>query len=232
MVFPLPVHHLMMYHQLIMTQLIAVANLKGGCGKSTIAVNLACAMACHRHTVVLVDADAQGTATYWLSHGSLPIRGEAMPLDDAREAQRWVTRVLGIAADYVLLDTPPHVGAATEAVVGVADVVVVPVTASAADLTATVAALGLIAKARRVRADGGPPCLMVPSKIDRRTAGGREIEAALKPFGEPIGPTIHQRVAFVEALSAGQWVGTYAPDTSAHHDIMTLARAVKRILTR
>lgn len=222
----------MMYHQLIMTQFIAVANLKGGCGKSTIAVNLACAMVRPRHVVVLVDADTQGTATYWLSHGALPIRGESMPLDDARDAQRWVTRVLGIAADYVLLDTPPHVGAATEAVVGIADIVLVPVTASAADLAATVSALALIAKARRVRNDRGPPCLLIPSKIDRRTAGGREIEAALQPFGEPIGPPIHQRVAFVDALSAGQWVGTYAPETPAHHEIMTLARAVKRMLTR
>ncbi|HEY5868974.1 MAG TPA: ParA family protein [Candidatus Tectomicrobia bacterium] len=47
-----------------MTQFIAVANLKGGCGKSTIAVNLACAMVRPRHAVVLVDADTQGTATY------------------------------------------------------------------------------------------------------------------------------------------------------------------------
>jgi chromosome partitioning protein len=228
----LAMHHLMMYHQLTMATLIAVANLKGGCGKSTIAINLACEMARHRHTVVVVDADTQGTATYWLSHGSLPIRGEAMPLDDARDAQRWVTRVLGIAAEYVLLDAPPHVGAATEAVVGVADLVLVPVTASAADLAATVSALALIAKARRVRSDGGPPCLMVPSKIDRRTAGGREIEAALKPFGEPIGPAIHQRVAFVDALSAGQWVGAYAPDSPAHADIAALATAVKRTLKR
>jgi chromosome partitioning protein len=232
MLFRLPIDHLMMSHQLIMAQLIALANLKGGCGKSTIAVNLACELARPRTAVVLVDADAQGTATYWLSHGALPIRGEAMPLDDARDAQRWVTRVLGIAAEYVLLDTPPHVGAATEAVVGVADLVLVPVTASAADLAATVSALRLIAKARQVRGDRGPRCLMIPSKIDRRTAGGREIEAALNPFGEPIGPPIHQRVAFVEALSAGQWVGTYAPQSPAHHEIITLARVVKRTLPR
>ena len=36
---------------------IAIANLKGGIGKSTIAVNLSCALAHRRSTVTVVDAD-------------------------------------------------------------------------------------------------------------------------------------------------------------------------------
>ena len=36
---------------------IAVVNLKGGCGKSTIAVNLACELASNGDTVRLLDAE-------------------------------------------------------------------------------------------------------------------------------------------------------------------------------
>src|SRR5215468_6977340 len=46
--------------------IIAVLNLKGGCGKSTIAVNLACELASSGSKVLLVDNDSQGTATHWL----------------------------------------------------------------------------------------------------------------------------------------------------------------------
>jgi chromosome partitioning protein len=212
-----------------MTRTIAVANLKGGVGKTTLAVNLACELASGGDSVALIDADAQGSATAWAERAELPVQSEAMPLDDPRDAARWIERVRRIRTDWVVIDAPPHIGATTQAAVGWADLVLVPVGASGLDLVATRGALALIGEARE-RRKVGPKAMLIPSKLDSRTAAAREIEAALKQLGESIGPSIHQRISFADAFTAGQWIGAYAPDSDAHNEIRAIARKAKGAL--
>ena len=95
---------------------------------------------------------------------------------------------------------------------------------------ATACAIDLIREARSARSDGGPKCLLVPSRVDVRTASGRDIESALKKLDESMSPIIHQRSAFVDAFTVGRWIGDFAPNGNAYKDIVLLGKKVVREL--
>lgn len=208
--------------------IVAFANLKGGVGKSTLAINIAGALAPHS---VLVDADPQATATAWAEAGALPFRVVTAPLT-GHNVEAWLKAVLALDDRYTVIDLPPMLGDATAAALAICDLAAVPVSPSGADLKATNRAVELIQNAREARQDGKPRALLIPSKVDRRTAAGAEIEAVLHDYGEPVGPAISQRIAQVDAFTAGQWIGDYARGSAAHSEIKTLASVIKRAVDK
>jgi chromosome partitioning protein len=215
-----------------MGNVIAIGNLKGGTGKSTIAVNLACALADGGDTVVLVDADAQGTVTDWHAGHRLRVLVESLPLGGERDAQKWVARVLSLktGADHVVVDLPPQVGSGIASALLIADLFAIPVTPSGVDLRATGKALDLLRRARAVRGSAKPACMLVPSRVDRRTAVGRRIFMTLERFGIRVGPEIRQRSAHVEAFGAGAWIGVHAPASPAFREIRVLKDRILELL--
>ncbi len=222
-----------------MTKKVAVVSMKGGVGKTTVSVNLACALADENTHVALVDADVQATATEWIAIGRLPITGYAIPLESLRGVRRWfeseqhirslVKRILTVDADFEIIDLPPHLSGSAVASLAVCDLVLIPCGASAADISATAKTLELVERAREVRA-GEPPVLIVPMRIDWRTGAGRAIESALAQLGEPVGPGIAQRIAFADCLGIGEWIGQYAPRSPGHREIEILADIVRGVL--
>lgn len=100
-----------------MTDIFAIANQKGGVGKTTTAINLAAALGALERRVLLVDADPQGNATrglgseattpnlYQVLTGEAPaeaaIRPSGFPFLDLLPADR---QLVGVEVEFVGLD--------------------------------------------------------------------------------------------------------------------------------
>ena len=217
-----------------MQRVIGVCGRKGGSGKTTVAVHLAAEIAtrikARGGTVVLVDCDQQGSATYWSEPGNLPMAVQHMPLESEAQVGEWSRAIRAIQAEVIVLDSPPHLDAALGGVIGLSDVAVVPCGPSGLDLMATAETVGLIREIREARGEGKPKVVLVPNRTDHRTASGRELTGALTDIGELVAPEIRARTAFSDAFNEGQWVGGYAPGSPAHEEMRELTVFVLRQL--
>ena len=112
---------------------IMVLNSKGGCGKSTIATNLAGMYAVDGLSVALADYDPQRSALDWLDlrpADAAPITG----LDAASEGLKHLPR----SADVLIIDAPARShGPELTNLVKHAETIIVPVLPSTIDMQAT-----------------------------------------------------------------------------------------------
>jgi chromosome partitioning protein len=206
-------------------RVVAVLNQKGGSGKTTIATNLARAFALDGRRVAIIDADPQRTASEWASrHEDTPDVYEA----DAA-AIRSVLPELG-GYDVALIDGAPSLEDRALAAVEVADLVLIPVRPSGADLWSSEDVVDM-ARARR-DATGAPSVAFVVSQQVARSTLARTADDALSAFDVDVmdARTSH-RVAYAEALGAGRSVLDLPDATKAADEIRALARETWNRLT-
>jgi chromosome partitioning protein len=207
---------------------IAIANQKGGVGKTTLACNLGAAAHLAGKRTVILDLDAQGSALDWFAarEPTSQLAGLAVVKIDV-PLTRLALQTVTAGYDVAILDAPPRLGEMTRSAAVAADIVLIPVQPSPYDLWACDETFKTLADADNIRLHLGLPPVRRVLCVNRaapRTVLARTAPASLAEIesAELAATIVHQRIAFAEAAATGESVLTTEPDSAATRELMAL----------
>ena len=210
---------------------IVVTNIKGGSGKTTLAINLAASL---KGEVLLIDADPQESALKWadsaddpLPFGCMAYKGEKIH----REIERLESKY-----DHIIVDTPPSALAGSAVVRSAllyADLALIPVQPSPLDIRETVSISELIAEISDLRGDDPLQARIVINRLRPSTTFGKQVKEALQEIGIPVcKAVIHEREAHKHAALDGVSVHQVSSrgGKAASEDMKKLTKEINHLL--
>jgi chromosome partitioning protein len=183
---------------------IVVANPKGGVGKSTLATNVAGALAKAGHAVMLGDVDRQQSSRQWLA-----LRAPQLPL-----IRSWDVGPNDIArppkgTTHVVLDTPAGLhGKRLDAVLRIATKLLIPLQPSLFDIQATHAFLAALrAHPRLADIELG----LVGMRVREHTLANDQLHQYLATLNVPVVAWLRDTQNYVQLAARGLTLWDVAP---------------------
>lgn len=196
---------------------ITLLNAKGGCGKTTIATNLASYFASRDECTVLMDHDPQGSSRRWLE-----LRDEALPpirLIDAVNRKAGVTRSwqlhAGQDADILLADTPAGTdGSQLVDLVRQTDIILVPVMPSIVDMQATRDFICNLLRVGKI-SNSNKKIGIIANRVREGTRSCRALEEFVREYEIPLVAKLRDTQNYVTAMEEGCGIHEICPKQTA-----------------
>ena len=210
----------------------AVGNVKGGVGKTTLAVNLAIALSLKKRDVLLIDGDEQGTALAFTAlrtndKDGKPIPGRPGYTVVALHGANIRTQVRQLAPKYadIVIDVGGRDTGSLRAALTVAHVVLIPVKPRSFDLWGVDQTADLVREAREI--NEGLRAIAVLNEADSQGKDNQAATDALREVdGIELAPVqIVRRKAFPNAAAAGLSVLEY-DDAKASDELRQLLESL------
>lgn len=192
-------------------KIISLGNFKGGVGKTTVAVHLACWMLEANCRVAFVDADAQSSSSKWLVNAA-----PSMPrirLEDPNAVYATLNK-LTREYEYIVVDGPGALAVMTKMILLVSDTVLMPCGPSSLDLWSAEETVKLLREAEGLRAmnlrqAGGVAgslirAFIVPNKVQMNFRLSQDLLDVVAQLGVPVSSPIKLRQAYADAVTQGK----------------------------
>jgi chromosome partitioning protein len=194
--------------------IVAIANSKGGVGKSTVAVHLAAWLSRLGNRVTLADCDTQQSSSQWIREAAPTVKAICLKDPDTIISELPLLRQ---ETDYIVADGPGSLAEMSRALLLVADKAIVPCKASMLEVRALDAATKVLRQSQQIRA-GHPKAMIVLSMVGKRyrlTQDMRDAAALLKLPIATTAMTLRQIYADAPGQAAVVWnLGLRAKDAA------------------
>lgn len=204
--------------------IITFAHIKGGSGKSTLSLCLAAYLANNGCSVLILDADPQGSSSSWLKarpeNMDSPFTVVSMPSDKIHRD----LPALAANYDHTIIDTPPQFLDYVRSAVIASDLVISPVASSNFDLWPVEAVSEMVNSAQMIRPNI-KHCLI----HNRRNANTRMDKAVSESLADNETPLLSLGIAartIYEQVSSGLTLSELDSTSKAHQDISNMANSI------
>lgn len=202
--------------QLLSACRILVINGKGGSGKTTLSTNLAAWLAKRGDTTALVDADPQGSASYWLSSRApeLPKIFGVKIEPNSRTTRSFQWRAPK-STRWLITDSAPGLcGIELEDIIQNHDLIIVPVLPSDIDIRASARFIGELLLTRTMRRQRRP-LAVVANRTKQQTSAWQRLQKFLLSLNIPYPATLRDTQHYVRAYAEGRGISDYAQQSHA-----------------
>ena len=186
---------------------ILVINGKGGCGKTTVATNLAVALAARGRRVALVDSDPQGSSSYWAAQRSPELPSVPVFCAHERGGEPWPLQELAPPGTECLI-VDGHVGENEPGLpwlIQQADAILVPILPSSIDIRVGGRFITQVLTHRRFRAMPRPLGVLA-NRVQPNADTHTRLKHFLGCLGHPVVSTFRDSPVYSEAIGRGQGV--------------------------
>ncbi|MCK4865811.1 MAG: ParA family protein [Gammaproteobacteria bacterium] len=188
-------------------QKILVINSKGGCGKTTVATNLASYFATQNLSTALLDFDPQGSSIRWLSQRAKSGKAIYGVHVASRKNNTGLTRSFQMRVppetERMIIDAPAGItGNELRDLIHLVDTIIVPVLPSSIDIHAVtrfIEELLVVGKVRQM----GLNVAVVANRAKKNTLTYKALERFLKTLKLPFVTTLRDTQNYVHAAERG-----------------------------
>lgn len=219
-----------------MAKIIVLTNQKGGCGKTTLTINIALGLQKDNKKILIIDGDPQSSATKWAKNASdtCPFPCAITSLAVAQEKAHKTIEKFMPDYDYIVIDCPPAVDTGfNKSTLLVADLAIIPVITSPLDMYATVSIKSLIDDVQETREFKNVGLLQVRTLANMCQAGinmTNEVLEALVEYGySKLNTDIYLRTIYRQSILEGKSV-IDSKDRKAKTEMVHLIEEIKAIL--